>query len=153
MFNPGFSLEFDPSFSLEIINGASHVVGLIFLWHLGVYLVKETRRRRLGVRAWFFKLPVSMQFAVAIMVYDIGVWMKAFLIWSWRFLGAGPFSPAMMVALWVGSLIIVVGGFCKIRAITKPDRGNKPWLVAAAAVMIFVALTLLHRSVVGGDVL
>ena len=136
----------DPSFSLELINGATHIVGAFFLWHMAVYLVRETHRRRLKLRAWFFKLPVSMHFAVAILVFDFGVWMKAFVVWIWRMLGAAPFTLTVMTLLWIGSLIILIGGLCKIRAITKPDRGNGPWLLAAGAVVVFVVVTMVQRA-------
>lgn len=138
---------FDPGFSLEIINGAAHIAGLFFLWHLGLYLYRETRRRHLSAKDWFFGLPVSMHLAVAILVCDIGVWLKAVVVWIWRaYYGAGQFSATMLAALWVGSLIIVVGSLCKIRAITRPDHGDGPWLIAAGAVAIFVMATIIHRN-------
>ena len=138
---------FDPGFSLEIINGAGLIVGLFFIWHLARYLYIETKRRNLTLRAWLFKLPISMHFGVAILVYDIGVEIKTGVVWIWRaFYGAQQFNMPMLTALWIGSFIIVVGSLCKIRAITKPDRGDVPWLAAACAVALFVIVTVVQRN-------
>lgn len=137
----------DPAFSLEIINGAGHIAGLFFLWHLGFYLCREAKRRHLNLGSWFSRLPISMHFAVAILIYDVGVWLKTFVIWVWRaFYGAGTFSGTMYTALWIGSLMIVVGSLCKIRAVTKPDHGDGPWLLAAGTVAIFIVVTVVHRN-------
>lgn len=133
---------FTSSFWLEMSNGASGLVEMMFMALMVRYLYLEAKRRRLRRRDWFFRMPPSMHLAIAILVFDLGVWMRSALIWVWRkFYGAGEFSTMQLMVLGVGSLIIIIGSLCKIRAVTKPDLGNSPWLIALGVVVVFCALS------------
>lgn len=138
--------SFDPNLPLELLNGAGVVLELCFLSWMAVYLWRETRRRHLGPRNWFFGLPPSMHLAVAIFVFDSGVWLRSSVIWAWRrFFGAGDFNATQLGILGFGGAVIVVGSLCKIRAITKPDYGDGPWLASAGAVALFLGASLIFR--------
>ena len=122
------------------------VLELCFLACMAVYLWRETARRGLGVRAWFLHMPPSMHLAIAIFVFDSGVWLRSAVIWGWRrFFGAGDFGAMQLSLLAYGGAVIVIGSLCKIRAITKPDYGNGPWLASAGAVALFLGVSLLFR--------
>lgn len=136
----------DPNLPLELLNGAGMVLEFCFLSWVAVYLWRETRRRGLTWRDWFFRMPPSMHLAVAIMVFDGGVFMRSSVIWIWRrYLGAGDFSVLQLSLLGYGGMLIVVGSLCKIRAISKPDYGDGPWLISAGAVAAFLLATVIFH--------
>lgn len=137
----------DPNLPLELLNGGGMVVELFFLIYMVQYLWKETTRRGLGVRTWLAgQLPPSMNFAVAVVVFDVGVWARSVDIWVWRrFFGAAPFNMTQIIILGLGALAILLGSLCKVRAITKPDYGNGPWMVALGSTAAFIAATLYFR--------
>ena len=128
---------------LEFSNGGVMVLeGLFLLWALR-YLWLEYRRRNLSTKDWF-KLPPSMSFIVAVIVFDFSVWLRAVAIWSWRkFYGAAAFPDWQIVLLLVAGVIGVVGALCKIRAVTKPDYGDEPWLICIAILIVFIIISVL----------
>lgn len=137
----------DPNVPLELLNGSGMVVEIFFLVWMVRYLRKETTARHLTSADWMHgRLPPSMNFIVAVFVFDSGVALNRMVIWVWRrFFGAGDFGVLQLALLAVGGLMIVIGGLCKIRSVTKPDLGNQPWLRALGAVLLFVLATLLTR--------
>lgn len=133
----------NPNIPLELLNGGGMVLAVFFLSWMAVYLFKESVRRKLGVRDWLGRLPPSMHLAVAIFVFDLGVVVFLAVVW-WRvFYAAADFSETQIVLLALGAVTIIVGALCKIRAITKPDHGNWPWLMALAALAVFLGAMLL----------
>lgn len=139
----------DPALPLELLNGAGMVLEFCFLSLMALYLWKETRRRNLGFFEWSHgHLPPSMNFAIAVMVCDGGVWVRAVVIWAWRrIFGGGDFSNWQAAALAFGALLIVTGSLCKIRAISKPEYGNMPWVLAAVATVIFVTASMFPHMI------
>lgn len=137
----------DQSLQLELLNGAGMVVEFCFIAYMVRYLRKEAIRRDLKLIDWInFRLPPSMNFAISVVVFDAGVWLRSLTIWSWRrFERAGQFNRLELTALSIGAAMIVLGALCKVRAITKPDYGNEPWILTAVATALFVCLTLLSR--------
>lgn len=140
-------MRVDPSLPLELLNGAGLVVDGIFLAWGVWYLRRETLRRNYAssVLAWIVRIPPHMNFVIAVLVHDAGVIARSAVIWAWRRAGAGDFSVDQLAALALGALMIVVGGLCKIRAVTKPDHGDGPWLACLAALLIFLAGSLISR--------
>lgn len=138
----------DPRLPLELLNGAGMIVDGIFLAWGVVYLRREATRRYGSTPFWEFVLrtPPHMNFIVAVLVHDAGVWLRSLVIWSWRrFSGGGDFTVAQAGLLAAGALLIVVGGLCKIRAVTKPDYGDAPWLTCLYLLAIFLAGSLVSR--------
>lgn len=137
----------DPNLPLELLNGGGMVVEFFFLGWMIRYLWNETTRRKLTWRTWLAgHLPPSMNFAVSVIVFDIGVWIRSVDIWVWRrFFGAADFNQPMILILAGGAVAILLGSLCKVRAITKPDFGNVPWLVSAGATAVFVAASVIFR--------
>lgn len=133
------------SLFLEILNGGAVTPELLCLVLLGIYLSKESRRR--GLR-WFnwFDLPPSMNLILAMFIFDAGVWSRSVIIWSWRRFTVAPnFNRIETVGLIVGGLLIVLGSLCKIRALTRPDHGDGPWLAASAGTVTMIGVLLLFR--------
>lgn len=119
------------AFFLEMLNGGAITPELIWLVLLTRYLVRESHRR--GLHAWdWFKLPPSMNLMLAIFIVDSGTWIRSVIIWLWRRNGAGDFNDIQVTGLMFGGALIVLGFLCKIRALTKPDEGDRPWLRSAA---------------------
>lgn len=135
----------DPALPLELLNGAGMVLEFCFIGLMLMYLWRETRRRGLAFADWIGgKLPPSMNLAIAVVVCDCGVWVRTIVIWAWReFYGGGDFGNWQAAALVLGALLIVVGSLCKIRAVSKPDYGDGPWMLAAAATLAFVLASVL----------
>lgn len=125
----------------EKLNGAASLVSLIFVCWIVFYLIREKRRRNLGLRDLLFHLPEHMIFASAVGFYDIAVTGKSSAIWIWRkYFGSGPFPPVLFHMLQFFTLMIVIGALCKIGAITKPEYGHSPWISCALLVLMFFIL-------------
>jgi len=141
------SLRFDPNVPLELLNGSGMVLEAIFVLLMLGYLWRETARRGLTIRAWFCGgLPPSMHFAVAVIVFDGGVLIRTAFVWVWRrFYGAGEFGPWFMLAFMLAAALIAIGAIYKIRAISRPDYGDGPWLLSIAAVLAFLMASLYFR--------
>lgn len=134
-----------PGFFLEILNGGAIAPELICLVLLGLYLAKEYRRRG-GRSVNWFRLPPGMALVVAMFIFDFGVCVRSVTIWAWRrFFDAGDFGAMQTALLVAGGALIVVGSLCKIRALTAPDRGNGPWLVASAVSLAAIGLLIALR--------
>jgi len=128
---------------LEILNGGTVTPDLIWMILLGFYLSRESKRRGLHALDWFH-LPPSMNLVLAVFICDLGVWIRSSTLWIWRYLGASDFTKLDTGLLIFGGVLIVVGYLCKIRALTEPDHGRKPWLIAGAmtviAILVLIAL-------------
>jgi hypothetical protein len=108
--------RFDPSLTLEILNGVGVILACCFLVFLTVYLAREHKARNLRFRDWFFRLPPSMHLVVAIYVFDLGVVVRAGVIWIWRrFFDGGSMSLTQLTLLLFGAGIIALGSLCRIR--------------------------------------
>lgn len=133
--------RFDPSLTLELLNGVGVILASCFLVFLTVYLAREHKARELRVRDWFFRLPPSMHLVVAIYVFDLGVVMRAGVIWIWRrYFEGGTMSLTQLTLLLLGAAIIAIGSLCKIRAVSKPSFGNWPWAVSLALVIVYLVV-------------
>lgn len=133
------------AFFLEMLNGGAITPELLWLVLLAIYLSRESKRRGLRALDWF-ALPPSMDLMLAVFISDAGVWLRSVTIWAWRrFDGAGEFNAAQQTLLIIGGAMIVVGFLCKIRALTRPDHGSRPYLVAAASTAIVLIAMLVFR--------
>lgn len=111
------------------LNGVSVAIcGVFMVWAI-VFLWRETRRRKLTPIDLVIRMPPPMCFTFAVLVFDSGVWLRAMVIWVWRrFYDSGPFGPYQLAGLTAGAFLIAVGGLMKVRAVTKPDWGDLPWM-------------------------
>ena len=126
---------------LDVLNGASIAPDLLWLTLIGIYLCKESRRRQLHPLDWFH-LPPSMNLMLAMFICDSGVCLRTITRWVWeRFYRGGEFDFVIGISLGIGGALMVCGALCKIRALTKPDHGDGPWLLAS--ITTTVALLLL----------
>lgn len=136
------------SLPLELLNGAGFVVdGFFVAWGVW-YLWREGRRGRVRAPFWrrFLNLPAPMNFVVAVVVHDTGVLVRSGTIWAWRRVyGGGDLGSWQLLLLAAGAALIVVGGLCKIRAVTKPTYGDGPWLACLYCLAIFLAGSLVSR--------
>lgn len=135
------------AFFLEMLNGGAITPETVWLVLLGIYLVKEARRREeAGAPVNWMGLPASMNLILAVFISDAGVQLKSLTVWIWRrFDGAGEFSALQTGLLIVASSLIVIGALCKIRALTQPDHGSGPWLRAMGATAAILVLMLVFR--------
>lgn len=134
----------DPSLMLELLNGGSMLLSVFFLVFLGVYLVREARSRKLTVGDWMLgRLPPSVNLAVAIFVFDFGTLIRANVIWVWRrFYDAADFGPVQVASLIIGAAFMTFGALCKIRAVTRLNYGDWPWLAAGVAALLFLLMSI-----------
>jgi hypothetical protein len=133
------------AFFLEMLNGGAITPELLWLVLLSIYLMRETRRRGLNALDWF-ALPPSMDLILAVFISDSGVCLRSVTIWAWRrFGGGGAFNPMQELLLIAGGALIVVGALCKIRALTRPDHGDGPWLLSMALTAVVLVLMLALR--------
>ena len=133
------------AFFLEILNGGAVTPEVIVLALLAIYLSKESRRRGLRTLDWFH-LPPIMNFILAVFIYDTGVCLRSETVWIWRrFSGAGDFSAIEGGLLILGGALIVLGALCTVRALTHPDHGNRPWLVASTLSAIAIMALIIWR--------
>lgn len=133
------------AFFLEMLNGGAVTPELFWLVLLARYLAKESNRRGLQPFDWF-SLPPSMDLMLAIFISDAGVWLRSITIWAWRrFGGAGEFNSIEQLLLILGGALIVIGYLCKVRALTRPDHGDGPWLIAMGCSALVLAAMLVFR--------
>lgn len=130
--------------ALELLNGSAVTPELLWLVMIGMYLSKEAKRRGLHALDWF-SLPPSMNFMVAIFISDLGIWLKTFTVWIWRRAGGGAFNELEVTLLIVSGVLILLGPLCKIRAMTAPDHGRGPWLIALAWTAVIAILLLVLK--------
>ena|ERR1700679_972380 len=131
---------------LELLNGAGVAPEVICLALLAVYISKESRRR--GLR-WFhwLRLPPSMNLVLAIFIFDSGAVFRSLASWERRrFHDYTEFVSLLTTPLVViGSILVVTGALCQIRALTSPDHGDGPWVASAVAtIAVMVMLWFLH---------
>lgn len=129
---------------LELFNGGFVLLEGVFLLWAVRYLWIEGRRRDLRFIDYFGRLPPSMGLVVAVIVFDFSSWLRSLVIWNWRrFYAAG--TPALwhQHALIVAGAIGIIGALCKIRAVTKPDYGNEPWLFCLGLIAVYVVVSLM----------
>lgn len=125
----------------ELLNGSSVAPILLLQVLLSRYLAIEARKR--GLRWWgWHRLPPDMDLVLAMFVFDAGVLARSFVSWAWRFFGAQDLASAESAGLVAGAFLIAVGALCKIRALTRPEYGNGPWLAASAATAVVVVVLL-----------
>ncbi len=135
----------DTAFFLEMLNGGAITPELFWLVLLARYLTRESKRRGLHAFDWI-SLPPSMDLMLAIFISDFGVWLRSVTVWVWRrFDGGGEFNQAQQALLIAGGALIVVGYLCKVRALTRPDEGDKPWLVAMGCTAVVLIAMLVFR--------
>lgn len=133
------------AFFLEMLNGGALTPELFWLVLLARYLARESKRRGLHMLDWI-SLPPSMDLMLAIFISDTGVWIRSLTIWAWRrFGGAGEFNQVQLALLICGGALIVVGYLCKVRALTRPDEGDVPWLTAMACSAVVLVVMLVFR--------
>lgn len=126
---------------IEFINGLAITPGLLWLVMIAIYLSKEAKRRKLHPLDWF-SLPPSMDFMLAIFISDLGMWIRSFVAWLWSRRGGGEFTKLDILFLGGASALIIFGALCKIRALTRPDHGSNPWLVAMCWTVVMGILLL-----------
>jgi hypothetical protein len=133
-----------PAVVLELLNGGAITPELLWLGLLVHYLVKESRRRGLQALDWF-NLPPSMNLILAIAICDFGTTLRSMTIWFWRRFGGGDFTDLQVLLLFTAGAFIAFGTLCKIRALTEPDHGWWPWLLATGATLaVFFVLVALR---------
>ena len=137
-----------PSVILELLNGAAAILQLFFLAALLRYLWIESRARGLHFRDWIlFRVPAHMAFAWAVLITDVGGFGRAAAVWAWRrfYDSSAPFTPTLMVLFLLSVVVFIVGTVFKIRALTDPVYGFRPWVLSLGAVTLFVVASLLTR--------
>lgn len=129
---------------LELLNGGAITPEIICLVLLGRYLVNESKRRGLRAFDWL-KLPPSMNLILAVFISDLGVFLRSATVWHWRhFTRAPDFTGPETFIMMIGAVLVVLGPLCKVRALTEPDFGRRPWVTSALlSFLFFLALIVL----------
>lgn len=134
-----------PEFFLEISSGSGIVPEFICMVILIVYLGREANRRRFTWMNWLSP-PPQMDFAIAICIFNLGVLTNSLTVWAWRrIFKAGDFSLAQLLSLGIGRTLIIFGAICMVRALTKPDLGDKPWYLTWLATVIAALMLAMWR--------
>lgn len=129
---------------LELLNGAAIVPGFIVIGLLFRYLVKEAQRRGLHGLDWRH-FPPSMNLVLAMFIFVVAVWGEKVFKWGWRFFGAKDFGAGLTVFLIFFGSFVVIGSLCKIRALTRPDFGDGPWLISASLSAVAIVALVVFR--------
>lgn len=134
----------NPDLLLELLNGSAFTPELLCLAVLANYLAREARDRGLRWYDWGH-LPLNMDLILAVFICDFGLFVRTAITVAWRFFGMGDFNAAQVAGLVGGGIFITLGFLCKIRALTRPDYGNRPWIISA----ILSASTTLAIGILG----
>jgi len=129
-----------PELFLEVTGGSSIIPLLIVMVILAIYLFNEADRRQANFN-WLHP-PPQMDFAIAVFIVILGILINAISIWIWRRIyNASDFDIIQLMALGLSRTLTVFGAICMVRALTKPDLGDKPWYLTWLATII-ATLTL-----------
>lgn len=125
---------------LEVGNGE---LAIMTGW-LSVFLVYHvvkvgSQRGAWSLRAWR-KLPQSMQLAISFLAVTLAAFITAVVIWSSRY------TNGILVVRGIDSIVIsvarilsVIGFLCALRVVTRPMRGQWPWLGAIGCGLAYLA--------------
>lgn len=128
---------------LELGNGLWTITCAWLMVFLAYHLIKVSRLRRVGLGRWLFRLPLSMQLALGVLVACVGIVIRTGQVWLDRMLNGGALSGAVMFStFWfvAGTLIAVTGFMCILRVATRPMLGNWPWVGAAFCMLVYIAI-------------
>lgn len=124
----------------ETINGA-WTIGLLFM---EVFLIRYLFEvwREVGWHSLIFNRPLPEQFAIAILINDLGNLLVRASTWAWRTIGTDLQIIEWPIAIGVigGAAIGTLGILCKLRVVSMVRYGHWPWLTAAASMLLFSAL-------------
>lgn len=132
------------NFVLEVSNGSWTILTLYFLVFLSIYLYLETVRRKVRLKDWIVGLPLGMVVAASLYVQNAGSLATRGVVWFWRHFDRGvvPLTDIEMIMLIVGSFIAAVGLLMMIRAFSRSQFGNWPWVSAAVFTAVYVVMTV-----------
>lgn len=144
---------FDPAFELELLNGDTLIVKVVFLFCITWYVRQLLRGKSGWIKDWYhLKLEDNVNFAIAVFVADLGVCVRAEAIWFWRrFMGGGEMPLWLLMQLWIGGVLIIMGGLCEIRTTSIPiripytNRIVRPWAATTAVIAVFTAASIYFR--------
>lgn len=124
---------------LELSNGLWTIVSVSLVIFLSYHLIKVSILRKITFRMWFFRLPLSMQLALGILIVALGIAMRSGQVWVDRLLHAGELSPSFGTHTFVfGTLVAVTGFMCILRVLTRPMLGNWPWVVTTLVMVAYI---------------
>lgn len=131
---------------LELLNGSSITPSLLLMGVLTHYLSRQSRERNLRWFDWY-RLPADMDLILAMFICDFGWFARSAITWGWRFFGMGDFNAAQVAGLTGGGVIVALGLLCKIRALTRPDYGDGPWLVSMGMTIAVTGLLAILTAI------
>lgn len=132
---------------LEVTSGSGVVPLFILTLILINYIIRESYRRiQAGYDVDWISPPPHIDFALAVLTLVVGVLINATVVWAWRrFFGGIDFNMLQKVLLGIGRTLTLFGSICIVRALTKPDYGDKPWIIAWAATIMAGVMMIVVR--------
>lgn len=138
--------DFRPNLGFEILDGASVVLSLFYIVFTIMFVVRETRFLGIRYRDIFPKVPDSMNHAICVLLFNFGFCLHELLRWTWRrFYNTADLGVWQVGLFALSGALIVAGMLCKIRSVTDPFYGMRPWIMALVATSIFVVVSLVFR--------
>ena len=126
----------------ETLNGA-WTIALTFVIIFVLFYLYEISRE-VTLRTFLFDKSLPEQFAIAILISDLGNWLVRGSTWAWRNSGAdlGHLHGAPFIGVVLGAFISTVGVLCTLRILSIVRFGRWPWIACIAAVVIYISMQL-----------
>ncbi len=134
--------RYDPDLLLEIASGNDMLLSFFFLIAIAIFIERARREAGLRWQGWFFGLPENLHFAMGVLAFNFGFFLTESFRWTWRHFGGADLSLGQVIWLICAQFFLDIGMLCKIRSITFPIYGMRPWAVALTIVMVWTGYRL-----------
>lgn len=121
----------------ETLNGAWTIALTFIVVFVLIYLRESIHE--VGLRTFLFDRSLPEQFAIAILISDVGNLIVRGSTWAWRNSGTdlGRLEGPLFWGIIIGATVGTLGILCKIRVISLSRWGHWPWLACLSVVSIF----------------
>lgn len=131
-------------FGLQLLNGNWGIAAFALMVICALYFGHEFVAQRIYGRGWRDRLTYGMRVSVAIFTLSLGIFVRSAETWRWRVWGDGVGTLDQWI-LQLGGIIAIVGFLCAIREFSLRLFGRAPWIWTLVAMVVFSAISVVHR--------
>jgi hypothetical protein len=143
MSDPLYWLQMTPAqlnLMLVVINWCWSIILGAFIAFMAFYFW-ERRNEVRSLWKWLFGRPIPEQFAVAVLIADVGNQIVRLTVAIWREMtgGAEVMQGGFVLFILIGGVIGTFGILCKMRVASYARFGHKPWVTVTIFTAAFCA--------------
>jgi hypothetical protein len=136
-------------FALEVVNGATVILGCFLIAWLSFHLYDMIHARgEVRIKSVLLGVAGGVSLAGYLLIEQVGIVLNRLMIWLWRMSGAAiPFTDAQDTTFGLGAFLIGVGILLMIRLLSRPRFGEWPWIIAGIVTASYIATrTIIHYA-------